>query len=110
YYNLRLNKNETNPFTLQFGFKTGWMFGSKALVYDTAAGGIYYRSKKLFNKTQFGISAGLNRTIVNKQKLQWTLGPVIDLHINSLLDNPFDKKKYLFFAGLQSTIIFNFRK
>lgn len=110
YYNLQLNKNKTNPLTLKLGFKAGRMFASNAFVYDTTAGGIYYRSKTLFNKTQFGISASLNWAIINKPKFQWAIGPVVDFHLNSLLNNPLDKKKYLVFAGLRSTIIFNSKK
>jgi hypothetical protein len=88
----------------------GRMFAGRALVYDTAAGGIYYQSKKYFNKTQFGLSTSLNWTLIRKQKFELTLGPVIDLHLNSFIDNPYEKKKHLFFAGLRSTIRFNSKK
>jgi len=35
---------------------------------------------------------------------------VFDMHFNSLLDNPLDKKKYLLFTGLRTTVIFNSKK
>jgi hypothetical protein len=35
------------------------------------------------------------------------IGPVFDMHLNSLLDNPLDKKKYLMVIGLRTTVIFN---
>ena len=109
-YNLRLNKNEAHPLNLQAGIKLGQMFKSNALVYDTAAGGIYYDSKRYFNKTQFGISASLNWKITKKDRFYLATGPVLDMHLNSLLDNPFDKKKYLLFAGLRTSVIFNSKK
>jgi hypothetical protein len=86
------------------------MVGSNALLYDTVAGGIYYRSDKYFNKTQVGFSASLNWTAMNKHKFQWNLGPVIDIHFSSLLNSPFEEKNYLLFTGLRTSIIFNSRK
>jgi len=109
-YNVRLNNNEAHPLNLQAGLKIGQMFTSNALVYDTAAGGIYYGSKKHFNKTQFGISTSLNWKITKKNKFYMAVGPVFDMHFNSLLDNPLDKKKYLLFTGLRTTAIFNSKK
>jgi hypothetical protein len=110
YYNLRLNKKIDHPLTLQLGLKYGRLISSNTLVYDSIATGIYYKSDKYLNKSQFGFSSSLNWTIANKQKFQWTIGPVFDLHFNSLLDSPFEKKKYLFFAGIRSAIIFNSKK
>ena len=92
------------------GFKIGKMIGNNALVYDTIAGGIYYESKKYFNQTQFGLSTNLNWTFVDKNRFQVGAGPVVNLHLNSLQDAPFEKNKYLFFIGLRSTIIFTNRK
>lgn len=109
-YKVQLNKNEAHPLHLQAGVKVGQMFTSNALVYDTVAGGIYYSSKKHFNKTQFGISTSLNWKITKKDKFYMAVGPVFDMHLNSLLDNPLDKKKYLLFAGLRSSVIFNSKK
>jgi hypothetical protein len=109
-YTLRLNKKESNPISLQIGLKLGRMIGSHALVYDTVGGGIYYRSDRYFNKTQFGFSASLNWTVINKQKFQWTLGPVFDIHFNSLLKSPFEDRNYLFFTGLRTSMKFNSKK
>jgi hypothetical protein len=109
-YNVRINNNEAHPLNLQVGLKIGRMFTSNALVYDTAAGGIYYGSKKHFNKTQFGVSTSLNWKITKKDKFYMAVGPVFDMHFNSLLDNPLDKKKYLLFTGLRTTVIFNSKK
>jgi hypothetical protein len=107
---LRLNRNENYPLLWQVGFKMGRMIGNNALVYDTIAGGIYYRSKNYFNNAQFGLSTGLTWAFVNRPGFRLTTGPVLDLHLNSLQSSPFEKSKYLFFAGLRATIIFNNKK
>ena len=109
-YGLQLNRNKSYPLLWQVGFKIGKMIGNNALVYDTIAGGIYYESKKYFNQTQFGLSTNLNWTFVDKNRFQVGAGPVVNLHLNSLQDAPFEKNKYLFFIGLRSTIIFNNKK
>ena len=109
-YTLQLNRNKSYPLLWRVGFKIGTMIGSNALVYDTIAGGIYYKSEKYINKTQFGLSTGLNWTFVNKTRFQLGVGPVVDLQLSSLQDNPFEKNKYLFFIGLRSAIIFNNKK
>ena len=109
-YGLQLNRNKSYPLLWQVGFKIGKMIGNNALVYDTIAGGIYYESKKYFNQTQFGLSTNLNWTFVDKNRFQVGAGPVVNLHLNSLQDAPFEKNKYLFFIGLRSTIIFTNRK
>jgi hypothetical protein len=109
-YIVQLNKSDAHPITLNAGLKVGQMFTSNALVYDTAAGGIYYSSRKQFNKTQFGISTSLNWKVTKKDKFYLAVGPLLDMHLNSLLDNPYDKKKYLLFVGLRTSVIFNSKK
>ena len=79
-------------------------------MYDTAFNGIYYKNKKLLNKTQFSLSTGFSWTIANNKQVQWSLGPVANIHLNKLVDNPFENKKYLFFVGLRTGILFNQKK
>ncbi len=106
---VQLNKNSTRPFYLNFGFTAGHMIATNALVYDTAFGGIYFNSKKQFNKTQFSLSTGLLWTLHGK-KLQWNIGPVLDIHVSRLLNNAFDTDKYLLMYGLKTRIIFTGKK
>ena len=44
------------------------------------------------------------------KRVQWNLGPVMNIHLNKLIDNPFENKKHLFFAGLRTGILFNQKK
>ena len=106
----QLNKNKTKPFIWSVGFTLGQLIASNAIMYDTAFNGIYYQNKKLLNKTQFSISTGFSWTIANNKKVQWSLGPVANIHLNKLIDNPFDNTGYLFFVGLRTGILFNQKK
>ena len=106
----KLNKNKTKPLAVNFGFSAGWLVAVDALVYDTSFGGIYYKSKNPFNKTVFNLSTGLSWTFLTSNKIQWAIGPSIDLQLTRLLNSPFDKNKYLHFTGIQSTIIFSGKK
>jgi len=109
-YHLRLNKNDQQPFEWSIGFSVSRLIASNALMYDTAFRGIYYKNNKLLNKTQFSLSTGLSFTLINSKNFRWSAGPVADLHLNSLYDNPFDSRKYLFFIGLRSAVLFNQKK
>ena len=109
-HQLQLNKNKSKPFTWDVGLNLAYLIATNAIMYDTTAGGLYYKNTDYLNKAQLSLSTGFTWTLINRQRKQWTLGPVVDIHFNSLLDNPFENKKYLFFAGLRSAIIFNSKK
>ena len=106
----QLNKNKTKPFKWSVDFTVGQLIASNAIMYDTAFNGVYYQNKSQLNKTQFGLSTGFSWTIANNKKVQWNLGPVGNIHLNKLVDNPFDNKGYLFFVGLRTGILFNQKK
>jgi len=106
----QLNKSKTNPFVWSTGFTIGQLIASNAIMYDTAFNGIYYQNKSQLNKTQFSLSTGFSWTIANNKRVQWNLGPVANIHLNRLIDNPFENKKYLFFVGLRTGILFNRKK
>jgi len=106
----QLNKNKTKPFIWSAGFTIGQLISTNAIMYDTAFNGIYHQNKKLLNKTQFSVSTGFSWTIANNKKVQWSLGPVANIHLSKLIDNPFDNKGYLFFVGLRTGILFNQKK
>jgi len=106
----QLNKSKTNPFVWSAGFTVGQLIASNALMYDTAFNGIYYKNNKLLNKTQFSLSTGFSWTIANGKRTQWSLGPVANIHLNRLVENPFESKRYLFFAGLRTSVLFHQNK
>jgi hypothetical protein len=106
----QLNKGKTNPFVWSTGLTIGQLVASNAIMYDTAFNGIYYRNKGQVNKTQFSLSTGFSWTLANDTRTQWSIGPVANIHLNRLVDNPFENKKYLFFVGLRAAVLFNQRK
>jgi Outer membrane protein beta-barrel domain len=106
----QLNKSKTNPFIWSTGFTLGQLIASNAIMYDTAFNGIYYENKKLLNKTQFSLSTGFSWTIANGKRAQWSIGPVVNIHLNRLINSPFENKRYLFFAGVRTGILFNQKK
>ncbi len=106
----QLNKNKTKPFIWSTGFTVGQLISSNAIMYDTAFNGVYYKNKSQLNKTQFSLSTGLSWTIANNKQMQWNLGPVVNFHLTKLIDNPFENKRYLFFVGLRTGVVFNSKK
>ena len=106
----QLNKNKVKPFSWSTGFTVGQLVASNAIMYDTAFNGTYQQNKKLLNKTQFSVSTAFSWTIANNKKVQWNVGPVANIHLNKLIDNPFDDTGYLFFVGLRTGILFNSKK
>ena len=106
----QLNKNKAKPFIWSIGFTVGQLISSNAIMYDTAFNGVYYKNKSQLNKTQFSLSTGFSWTISNNKRMQWNLGPVADLHLSKLIDNPFESKRYLFFVGLRTGVVLNSKK
>ena len=106
----QLNKTKAKPFTWSIGFTVGQLISSNAIMYDTAFNGVYYKNKSQLNKTQFSLSTGFSWTIANNKSVQWNLGPVADLHLTKLIDNPFESKRYLFFVGLRTGVLLNSKK
>lgn len=106
----QLNKNKTWPISWNAGASVSYLFATNALMYDTAFNGIYYQNKKLLNRTQLSLSTGISFTIANNRRMQWGLGPFIDFHLNKLVDNPFERKKYLLFTGVRTSVLFNSKK
>ncbi len=106
----QLNKNKTKPFIWSTGFTVSQLIASNAIMYDTAFNGVYYENKSQLNKTLFNFSTGFSWTIANNKRMQWNLGPVANFHMVSLIDNPFENKRYLFFVGLRTGVVFNSKK
>jgi len=106
----QLNKNKTKPFIWSTGFTIGQLIASNAIMYDTVFNGVYYKNTSQLNKTQFSLSTGFSWTIANNKQVQWNLGPVADLHLSKLIDNPFENKRYLFFVGLRTGVYLNSKK
>ena len=109
-YQLQLNKGIKVPISWNAGVSIGYLFSTNSLVYDTTAGGIYYRSKDAFNKVQFNLNTGFSFRFGNKGKMQWSLGPELSLGLNKLMKTDFTNKQYLLYSGITGRIFFAKKK
>ena len=109
-YHLQLNKGVKLPILWNAGVSVGYLFSTNSLVYDTTAGGIYYRNKDAFNKVQFNLNTGFSFRFGNKSKVQWSLGPELSLGLNKLMKSDFTGKQYLLYSGITGRVMFSKKK
>ena len=109
-YQLQLNKGLKFPILWSIGVSAGYLFATNGLVYDTAAGGIYYRDNAAFNKLQFNLNTGLSLRFGSKNKIQWSLGPELSLGMNKLMKDEYTKKKYPLYGGFTGRLFFQKKK
>ncbi len=109
-YHLQLNKGKKLPLLWNVGASLGYLVNTNALVYDTTAGGIYYRDKDIFNKWQENLNTGFSFLFGKSQKLQWSVGPEISLGMNKLVKDTYSQKQYLLYGGLSGRVIFPRKK
>jgi hypothetical protein len=100
-YQLQLNKSKKMQVLWNGGVLVSYMFATNALVYDTAARGIYYKSKEAFNKLHFGFLSGLSLRFGDRNKLQWSIGPEFSMDMTGLLkQDVILEKRYLLYGGV----------
>ena len=109
-YQLQLNKGIKLPILWSIGASAGYLFATNGLVYDTAAGGIYYRNNDAFNKIHFSLNTGFSFRFGGQKKMQWSLGPELSLGMSKLMKDDFTKKQYLLYGGMTGRIIFTKKK
>jgi hypothetical protein len=105
-YHLQLNKGKKVPVLWNAGISLSHLVSTNALVYDTAAGGIYYRDKNAFNKLHFNFMTGFSFRFGMKNKLQWSIGPEFSMDMSSIMrQDVFTKKRYLMYGGITGRIL-----
>lgn len=110
-YQLQLGNDKKTQLLWNVGLTADYMIGSNALVYDTAAGGVYYRNKDVYNKFHFNIQTGLFLRFGEVSKLQWSIGPEISMDTRSLVESDaFVKKRYLMYGGITARVLFPSKK
>ncbi|WP_276500601.1 outer membrane beta-barrel protein [Terrimonas pollutisoli] len=109
-YHLQLNKGKKLPLLWNVGASLGYLVNTNALVYDTTAGGIYYRDNDIFNKWQVNLNTGFSFLFGKSQKIQWSVGPEISFGMNKLMKDAYSDKQYLLYGGLSGRIIFPRKK
>ena len=106
HYQLQLNKGIKLPLMWDIGVSAGYLVSTNALVYDTAAGGIYYRSKDAFNKLHFNLNTSLAVRFGKANKLQWSLGPELSMDMTPMMKTNFEQKQYFLYGGLTGRLYF----
>ena len=103
-YHLQLNKGEKLPIIWNAGVSVSYLFKANALVYDTTAGGIYYKDRDLLNKWQINLHTGFSLRFGKPQKMQWSVGPEISIALNKLTRDAYNNRQYTFYSGLSGRI------
>ncbi len=109
-FHLQLNKGKKLPVSWVAGASAGYLVNTNMLLYDTAAGGIYYRDKKAFNRFQFNLHSGFALRFGNGKAVQWSVGPEVSLGMNKLVKDTYTKKQYMLYGGLTGRLIFSKKK
>jgi hypothetical protein len=108
-YQWQISKRMKLPLHWNVGLSAGYLVSSHALVYDTSAGGIYYRDKNVYHKLQLNLNTGLFLTIPGK-KTTWSLGPEIAVAGRRLLKDYPEDKQYLLYGALTGRLYFHKKK
>lgn len=105
-YQVQLNKNEKTAILWNSGISLNYLVGTKALVYDTVASGIYYKNKEAFHRLNFNLRTGFDLRFGASNKMQWSVGPELSISTTSLLkQDAIIKKRYLLYTGLTARFI-----
>lgn len=105
-YHLQLNKGKKLPVAWSAGVSGGYLLTTSGLLYDTVAGGIYYKDRNAYNKFQFNVHTGLDVKFGIGNRVQWSVGPELSMTMNKLVNEPYSKKQYLLYGGLTGRIFF----
>jgi len=113
-YQLQLNKGVKVPIIWSIGVSPAYLFSTNALTYDTASGGIYYKSKGAFNKFHFNLNTGFSFRIGKPDKLQWSIGPEVSMDMTGLTKDPglanassvtsASQKRYFIYGGITGRV------
>ncbi len=109
-YHLQLNKGEKLPIDWKLGVAPGYLFATNAVLYDSVAGGIYYKDKNAYNKFQFNLHTGIDFRFDKGRRLQWSVGPEISMAMTKLVDDPYTKRQYLLYGGIRGKLFFSKKK
>ena len=109
-FHLQLNKGKKLPVSWVAGASAGYLVNTNMLLYDTAAGGIYYSDNKAFNRFQFNLHSGFAFRFGIGKAVQWSVGPEVSLGMNKLVKDAYTKKQYMLYGGLTGRLIFSKKK
>lgn len=110
-YQAQLNKSAKTALIWNAGISLNYLLATNALLYDTAAGGVYYKKNSEFNKFNLSFRTGLSVRFGKENKFQWSVGPELSMSATPLLKrDAVEKKRYLMYGGLTARFILPQRK
>jgi hypothetical protein len=109
-FNWRVTNNTDHFLSLSAGVSPSYLLGTNALLYDTAAGGIYYHNKDLVTRTHFNFISGISYQFKNKKNLEFSIGPQFSFDVSEVFKTDLDKRKYFLYTGIDARIFFEKKK
>jgi hypothetical protein len=96
--------NKKIPLFWNAGISVSELVSSNALQFNNTTG-LYYKDNSLFNKTQIGVSTGLDIRLTTKQKRAVSIGPYLYYNITRISNESLYQDRHFNFVGLRSIII-----
>lgn len=110
-YQGQLNKSTKTALIWNAGMSLNYLLATNALLYDTAAGGVYYKKNSEFNKFNLSFRTGLSIRFGKENKFQWSVGPELSMSATPLLKrDAVEKKRYLMYGGFTARFTLPQRK
>lgn len=107
-YQLLLNQGHQLPVTWSTGLSASYLVATNALVYDTAAGGIYVHNVKALNRFQAYLHTGLSFGFGKRSGFSWSIGPELSASLTQLVKpEPFIRNRYLLYGGIAARFLFH---
>jgi hypothetical protein len=93
------------------GIYTSVLLSTNALVYDTAAYGVYYKNNNAHNKVHFALNSGVSLRFGRENKMQWSIGPEFSMDMTNVLKDDFIlRNRYFMYGGVTARILFPRKK
>jgi hypothetical protein len=109
-FNWRVTNNTDHFLSLNAGVSPSYLLATNAMIYDTAAGGIYYHNKDLLTNVHFNLISGIAYQFKNKKSLEFSIGPQFSFDVSKVFKNDLDKRKYFLYTGIDARVFFEKKK
>ena len=109
-YSWRITSNTNHFLALDAGISVSYLISSNALVYDTAAGGIYYHNNDLLTRTHFNVLSGISYHAISAKGSELSIGPQFLFDMSKAIKSEVDKRNYFLYIGIGGSLIFEKKK
>lgn len=107
YYQYTAARYRKVPVHLQAGIIYSRLLATNGLLYDPAFMGIYYHQQEQFNRSVFGLGAGMAFQLINTKKISASMGPHFRSSITPVHRSAADPNKFLSAGALRLQILFH---